>query len=77
MTIEIHQPELQALIQRRISEEFATVEEALLQALRNSPEPRTQAFAKGRLGQILTERPLWGAGLETERAKDLPRVVEF
>jgi len=41
MTIEIHQPELEALIEERMrTGAFASVEEVLLQALRSSASPK-------------------------------------
>jgi hypothetical protein len=41
MTIEIHQPELEALIHERMqSGAFASVEDVLLQALRGSASPK-------------------------------------
>ncbi len=48
MTIEIHKPELEALIQQRMaSDRFLSVEDILLQALRslpvNTPSPSEQA----------------------------------
>ena len=76
MMIEILQPELEALIQRRMeSGHFATVEDVLLQALRTSPEPELQPTAKMSLGQFLRESSFWGSGLEIE--KDYPSIVEF
>ena len=78
MTIEIHQPELEALIQHRMETgRFATVEDVLLQALQTSPEPDTKQVPKMSLGQFLRESPLWGSGLVIERSKDLPRTTEL
>jgi Arc/MetJ-type ribon-helix-helix transcriptional regulator len=78
MMIEILQPELEALIQRRMeSGHFATAEDVLHQALQTSPEPDVQQTAKMSLGQFLRESPFWGSGIETERMKDLPRPVEL
>jgi len=78
MTIEIQQPELEALIERRMqSGRFATVEDALLEALQNSPVPESQTPAKTSLGQFLRESPLWGSGLKIERNNDLPRIIDF
>jgi hypothetical protein len=43
MTIEIHQPELEALIRERMKTgAFPTVEDALIQALKSSPLPAGQ-----------------------------------
>ncbi len=78
MTIEIQQPELEALIQRRMeSGRFATVEDALLEALLGSPEPEPQLRTNLSLGQFLRESPLWGSGLEIERSQELPRMIDF
>jgi hypothetical protein len=78
VTIEIQQPELEALIQRRMeSGRFATVEDALLEALLGSPEPEPQLRTKLSLGQFLRESPLWGSGLEIERSQELPRMIDF
>ncbi len=52
MTIEIHEPELEALIARRMeSGAFKSVEEALLQALKSAPNPAPSA--KGLTGSDL------------------------
>jgi hypothetical protein len=46
MTIEINRPELEALIRERMSAgSFQSVEDALLQALRNSPVPDAASTA--------------------------------
>ena len=75
MTIEIHQPELEALIQRRIdSGDFQNVEEILLKAMRSLPEP-DQRLAKQNLADFLLRSPLAGSGLVTERVKDYPLPV--
>ena len=49
MTIEIHQPELEALIQTRLDTgAFESVEDLLIQALKSSPSP-TEEQASPRL----------------------------
>lgn len=81
MTIEIHQPELEALIRQRMaSGKFQSVEDVLIQALKAVPDadmpptdhPRKQSFT-----QFLMESPLAGSGVEFERIRDYPRRVEF
>jgi hypothetical protein len=56
MTIEIHKPELEALIIERMKiGGFGDVEDALIQALQSSPppDPEIAAFSKGRTGADL------------------------
>jgi hypothetical protein len=49
MTIEIEQPELEALIQQRLrSGQFHSVEEVLLRALQSWPAPETHARTQAR-----------------------------
>ncbi len=81
MTIEIHQPELEALIQQRMaSGRFQSIEDVLLQALKTSPDadmPPIDTPRKQSLTQFLMESPLAGSGLDFERIRDNPRPVEF
>jgi hypothetical protein len=81
MTIEIYQPELEALIQRRMaSGKFKSVEDVLMHALKASPDsdmPPTDRPRKQSFTQFLIESPLAGSGLEFERIRDYPRPVEF
>ncbi len=57
MAIEIHQPELEALIRERMeSGGFRSIEDALLQALKSSPLP-------ARSGEAVEASALTGAGL--------------
>ena len=54
MTIEIHEPELEALIAQRMeSGAYKSVEEALLQALRSAPPSHLVPSAKGLTGADL------------------------
>jgi hypothetical protein len=55
MTIEIHRPELEALIMQRMrSGGFHNIEDALMQALETAPAPETRrAAAKKRTGADL------------------------
>lgn len=80
MRIEIHQLELEALIQQRMeSGAFQSVEDVLMQALKSSrPPERFEANSgasqpKQNLADFLTESPRHGSGLVLERAKDYPR----
>jgi len=79
MTIEIHQPELEALIEQRIdSGAFRNVEDVLMQALKSlPPEQRGPAQPKLNFADFLMASPLPGSGLILERARDYPRPVEF
>ena len=80
MTIEIHQPELEALIRQRMdSGAFRNVEDVLMQALKSSP-PAKQSKPrqpKKNFADFLMSSPLRGSGLILERTKDYPRPVEF
>lgn len=77
MTIEIRQPELEALIQQRMDTgAFSDVEDVLLQALKASA-PRLKAKPKQNFAEFLMASPLRGSGLILERTKDYPRPVEF
>ena len=83
MTIEINQPELEALIQRRLGTgEFGNVEELLTTALTRLPEDSEKrqpsvVRPKQNFAQFLRESPLRGSGLTLERVKDYPRPVEL
>ena len=80
MTIEIHKPELEALIQERMkSGEFQNVEDVLLQALKSSPisERAAPRNPKKNLAEFLLESPLRGSGLKLERQKDYPRPLDL
>ncbi len=78
LNIEIHQPELQALINERMSTGlFRTVEDMLRQALEDSavsPELAPEV-EKPNFTEFLKNSPLWGSGLTVTRSKDLPRTV--
>ena len=86
MIIEIHQPEIEALIEQRMATgAFASIEDLLLQSLEASPveqsikrdedvqaNPEKQNFS-----DFLLSSPLHGSGLVVERIKDAPRIIEF
>jgi hypothetical protein len=80
MTIEICQPELEALIQQRMdSGAFRNVEDVLMQALKSLPpaDPSKIRQPKMNFADFLMSSPLRGSGLVLERRKDYPRPVEF
>ena len=82
MTIEIHKPELEALIRERMETgSFQSVEDVLMQALQPSPSSE-QGGGPARkprknLAQFLLESPLRGSGLRLERQKDYPRPLDL
>jgi hypothetical protein len=80
MTIEIHRPELEALIRERLtSGVFQDVEDVLMQALKSPPpgEPVAPRKPKKNLAQFLLESPLPGSGLRLERQEDYPRPLDL
>jgi hypothetical protein len=80
MTIEIHKPELEALIRERMtSGMFEDVEDVLMQALKSSTpgEPVAPRKPKKNLAQFLLESPLPGSGLSLERQEDYPRPLDL
>ena len=80
MTIEIHEPKLEALIQQRMASGlYQGVEDVLLQALEASPPPQTEASPKKKVNfaQFIMESPLGGTGIEFERIKDYPKPAEL
>ncbi len=81
MTIQINQPELEALIQHRLeSGAFRDVEDVLLQALKASqPEdPHTAAPSKARnLVELFANSPFAGLDMDFERDKDTGREIEL
>ncbi len=80
ITIEIRQPELEALIRQRMdSRAFRNVEDVLMQALKSLPpanEFKTRQ-PKRNFADFLMSSPLRGSGLILERTKDYPHPVEF
>ncbi len=85
MTIEIHRPELEALIQERMaSGVFQSVEDALIQALRSSlpgaegPVPnRRRPEGRKSLAQLFADSPFKGLDIDFERDPDYGRDVEL
>ncbi len=82
MTIEIHKPELEALIKERMNTRgFNSVEDALIDARKSSPsskpgEPPARKPKKN-LAKFLLESPWRGSGLRLDRPKDYPRPVDL
>jgi hypothetical protein len=80
MTIEIHEPELEELIQQRLeSGHFKSVEDFLLQALKSAAAaPQTNDLDhKKNFADFLLESPLPGSELKLERIRDYPRSAEL
>ncbi len=79
MSIEIHQPELEQRVRRKIqSGQFHDVDELFTKALdaleREVPAARPP---KKNLSQFLMESPLRGSGLKLERDKSYPRPIDL
>lgn len=78
MSVVIHQPKIEALIEQRMaSGAFQYVEEVLLHALKSAPIPTVEKHTKKNFAQFLIDSPLHGSGLELERIKDHPSPVEM
>jgi hypothetical protein len=79
MTIEIHKPELEALIRARMeSGRFNDIEDVLLHAL-VSPSPGDPGITapKVSLARFLMDSPLAGSDLKLERRQDHPRAFDL
>jgi hypothetical protein len=81
MTIEIHRPELEALIRERISS-GADVEDVIMQALKSSPAPEALAAVAPRrppgrksLAQLFADSPFKGLDIDFERDPDYGRDI--
>jgi hypothetical protein len=79
MTIEIHKPELEALIRQRMeSGAFEDVEDVLIEALKSTTEPPVLPLKPRRnLVDILSEPPFGGSNLDIERQRDYPRPLDL
>ena len=82
MMIEIHSPEAEAIIRRRMSEGgFRNPEEVIIQALKSSPAAETPAEAPRRpagrksLAQLFADSPFKGLDIDFEREPDYGRDV--
>ena len=78
MSVIIHQPEIEALIQQRLDTgAFHDVEDVLLHALKSALIPAVDKQPKQNLADFLMESPLRGSGIELDRIHDYPVPVEF
>ena len=78
MTIEIQQPELEALIQQRLaSGRFGSVEEVLMEALKSSGEELATKAPKQNFNEFMLNSPLRSSGIDLERVKDYPREIDL
>jgi hypothetical protein len=83
MTIEIHRPELEALIRERMnSGAFHDVEDVIMQAFQAAPAAEAPAAATSRrpegrksLAQLFAESPFKGLDIDFERDPDCGRDV--
>jgi hypothetical protein len=82
MMIEIHSPEAEAIIRRRMSAGgFKDAEDVIIQALKSSPSPETPAAASHRpagrksLAQLFADSPFKGLDIDFEREPDYGRDV--
>jgi hypothetical protein len=79
MTIEIHKPELEALIRQRMENDASLdVEDILIEALKSTPAlPDKPRKVRRNLADILGEPPFAGSNLDLERQKDFPRSLDL
>jgi hypothetical protein len=78
MSVIIHQPEIEALIEQRMATgAFPDVEAVLLHALKSSPTPKAEKHPKQNFADFIMESPLHGSGIELERIKDYTVPVKF
>ncbi len=85
MTIEIHRPELEALIRERMSSgAFETVEDVIMEALKASTLIETPASNKPRrsagrksLAQLFADSPFKGLEIDFQRDPDHGRDVRL
>jgi hypothetical protein len=79
MTIEIHQPQLEALIRQRMASGlFQSVEDLLLQTLEASPAKRTEPAAERKsLAQLFADSPFRGMEMEFPRDPAALRSIDL
>jgi hypothetical protein len=83
MTIEIHRPELEALIRERMKTGvFQNVEDVLMEAMTSSQPPSSgnrgrRASGRKSLAQLFAESPFKGLDIDFERDTDYGRDVEL
>lgn len=82
MTIEIHSPEAEAIIRRRmIAGGFQSAEDVIIEALGASPSAEAPAAAQHRpadrknLAQLFADSPFKGLDIDFEREPDYGRDV--
>jgi hypothetical protein len=82
MMIEIHSPEAEAIIRRRMSAGgFKDAEDVIIQALKSSPSAETPPAAPHRpagrksLAQLFADSPFKGLDIDFEREPDYGRDV--
>lgn len=80
MTIEIHSPEAEAIIRRRMSAGgFKDAEDVIIHALKSSPSAEAPAAAPQRsagrksLAQLFADSPFKGLDIDFERESDYGR----
>ena len=77
MSVVIHEPEIEALIEQRMATgAFPSVEAVLLHALKTSPAPAVENRPKQNFADFIMESPLRGSGIVLERIKDYPVPAE-
>jgi hypothetical protein len=81
MTIEIHRPEIETLIQERLqSGAFRDVEDLLLHALRSSEMqvmPSSRASEAENLVELFANSPFAGLSMDFERDCDTGREIDL
>ena len=84
MTIEIHSPEVEAIIHRRMmAGGFKDAEDVIIQALKSSSSPETPPASPRRpagrksLAQLFADSPFEGLDIDFEREPDYGRDVEL
>jgi hypothetical protein len=81
MSVEIHEPQIEALIELRMaSGAFQNVEEVLIQALTSAPLPPVNGPAQHEsksLAQLFAESPFKGTEMEFPRDKTPLRPIDL
>ncbi|ADW69323.1 hypothetical protein [Granulicella tundricola] len=78
MTIEIHQPELEALIQQRMaSGHFQDVEDVLIQALKLAPSVNDSAATQQTLEEMFAKARGLGDDLDITRDPSPGRIIDL
>ena len=78
MSVTIHQPEIEALIQQRLDTgAFQDVEDVLLHALKSAPIPAIDKQSQQNFADFLLASPLRGSGLELEGTGDFQLPIKL